>query len=524
MKRPTKSATTSAPAGSVSLARRMAAWANWREQYNPLPGLTLLRARSLFEGWCRGNLADLQWTYAHPTLGIEATDADLFALLERCISPLLEMDYSIALADRKKKRGFDQVLAEEQQAALSEAYERIDNLYELIEHLAMARFRGYAHAEKCRDAQGELVHYELVDQWSVARCGLRGPWRYNPDARPVSGENLPEENTLDPQAFLIREARRHVNRIALTKFIRANLSSKDWDAFLEIYGVPGGVVIGPPNVPNGEAEAYRTSAEAIAKGGSGFLPNGSSYTANDSPRGVNPFRDHQRFLSEQLILAGTAGKLTMLAESGSGTLAGGAHADTFAQICRGEGRRISELLQRSVDAEVLGSQFPGRPQLAYFTLSFREETDLTALATQLASLKQAGLQADADEMSEKFGIKLTLAPVAAVPGLPLANRWSAVPRAVRNRAQSAAAVPSTPLPELLRAAAADLAPARARIEAILRLLEAGKDAAALSAVAQLQAEYPQLLGGDALASALEQSLGVATTAGAKSAAKDLSQK
>ena len=97
-------------------------------------------------------------------------------------------------------------------------------------------------------------------------------------------------------------------------------------------------------------------------------------------------------------------------------------------------------------------------------------------------------------------------------------------RAVRNRAQSAAAVPSTPLPELLLAAAADLAPARARIEAILRLLEAGKDAAALSAVAQLQAEYPQLLGGDALASALEQSLGVATTAGAKSAGKDLSKK
>ena len=54
--------------------------------------------------------------------------------------------------------------------------------------------------------------------------------------------------------ILIREARRHVNRIALTKFIRANLSSKDWDAFIEIYGVPGGVVIGPPNVPNGEAE------------------------------------------------------------------------------------------------------------------------------------------------------------------------------------------------------------------------------------------------------------------------------
>jgi hypothetical protein len=41
------------------------------------------------------------------------------------------------------------------------------------------------------------------------------------------------------------------------------------------------------------------------------------------------------YLDRQITMVGTGGLLTMLAESGSGTLAGAAHTETFMQIARG---------------------------------------------------------------------------------------------------------------------------------------------------------------------------------------------
>lgn len=259
-----------APSGSLTMARKVAALNRWRDAYNPLRGLKLQRAISLLENYPLGYMADLQWTYFF----VEQTDADLFALIDRRTSAQLEMDWDARLIAETKKPGeFDQNLAKEQQAALNEAYNRVDNLYEAIEHLAMAPFRGYAHAEKLRTVGGDIIRFEIVDQWNMVRDGLVGDWKYNPEAQQTSFDSLPKEHLVDPANFLIRTVRRHIDRIGLIKFLRTNLSQKDWDAFIEIYGIPGGVIIGPPNVPEGKEAEYEAAAQEVAQGGSGYLPN-----------------------------------------------------------------------------------------------------------------------------------------------------------------------------------------------------------------------------------------------------------
>lgn len=393
---------------AASHARRMGAMNRWREQYNPARGLTLARALTLIESYARGEFSDLMWTYGAPMTGIENADADLLALIERRTSALLEMDWEIKIVAEDDAPEFDEKLAEDQRASLRAAYEGIDNLYEAIEHLAMATFRGFAHCELWRNADGDTTHLEPVDQWNILRDGLRGEWKYNPDARSMTFRALPDDLLIDPRNFIIREVRRPVNRIALVKFIRANLSDKDWDAFIEIYGVPSGVVIMPPNVPPEKEAEYEQGGAKIAEGGSGALPHGSDYKPNDGPRGVNPFRDRLQYLTEKLILAGTGGLLTMLTESGSGTLAGNAHAETFAKIARGEARKIGELFQRQIDGPIFDVQFPGKPRLAYFELCFNAETDAGDVVDHAAKLAQAGYQIDADQLSEKTGYTLTL--------------------------------------------------------------------------------------------------------------------
>jgi hypothetical protein len=125
-------------------------------------------------------------------------------------------------------------------------------------------------------------------------------------------------------------------------------------------------------------------------------------------------------LDKEIVMAITSGALTMLAESGSGTLAGGAHSDTFMRVARALARRVTECFQRQFDAFILGRAFPGQPALAYFEILTNEEIDTGEIIKDLVRLKQAGFDTDAAQVEEKTSYKVTRAlPTApAVPALP----------------------------------------------------------------------------------------------------------
>ncbi len=354
----------------------------WRENYNALRGLTIRRAAELIEAGQRGDTALLQWTYrrierAHPTLS---------ALISRCEAPLLLFNWKVSIKSELPP-GADEAMAKRQQETLKDAYELVDNLKEAIQHLHLAEFRGYSHLQKHRTPDGEVLHLEPLNQWCVCRDGLQGNWYWNPDSRFTSAplQFLGKDNAIGGEAlpledFIIREVARPIDEIGLTNFVRQSLCEKDADGFIEIYGIPGGVVEMPANVPQGKEAEYEAAAKSIAEGGSGAIPSGSKYTPNDGPRGVDPFTPRFRHLDEQLIMVGTGGILTMLAESGSGTLAGGAQGDSFDEIAVARAAKISEIFQKDFDAEVIAREHAGEPTLVYFELVGQEEGSEESLA------------------------------------------------------------------------------------------------------------------------------------------------
>lgn len=492
----------------ANIHRQVEAANRWRDGYNPLRGLTLARAVALQEAYNRGEMADLQWLYYH----IEQADPDLLALVERRVSALLELDWNIKMIPPDRRTDYDADLAAAQAAALRAEYERKQNLYEAIEHLAMAAFRGFAVIEP----QGNL--FACFDSWNVVRDGFAGAWKYNPEAKSCGFAGLPNENLFDENVCIVRTVRRRINYYGLYKFIRANLSSKDWDAFIEIYGLPGTVVIMPDNVPADKTEEYKTAAEDVAEGASGALPYGSDVKFSDNPRGVNPFRDHMQYLREQLVLAGTGGLLTMLSmPTGIGEGASGEHGDAFAQIARAEARRISETFQKQFDARILARDFPGRPALAYFELAAREAVKTGDIIAHAQLLAQAGYQIDAAELAEKTGYKLTLKPAApAAPAgagyAPYANRDTE--QIIANRAVEIAA-------QAVGVDAAWLAPVADLLAELARKAEdkALSDADFLDFLEQAAKRLPELFDAmdhDALAAALEKAMGHGIVGGIKS--------
>lgn len=371
-----------------------------REQYNPLRGLTITRAVQLLEQGQRGEFADLQWTYEF----VEQTDPVLLALVERRTASLCEMDWNVKQV-RDDVKGYDETLAEEQAEALREGYERIDNLYAAIEHWETGAFRGFAHCNPRYNSAGDLIHLEPLDAWNFVRNGRYGDWYWNPEARNISWRGLGEGAKLKPEDLITHEVRRSIDRVGLIKFVRANLSEKDWDAYVEIYGIPAAFVILPENVPTEKEAEYMAQAQNAAEGGSGALPGGSDIKFATDARGNQPFELRLEWLSKQLVLAGTGGLLTMLAESGSGTLAGNAHADTFQQIARARARKISEMLQKRIDRHILDRAFPDRPRLAYWELASEEEQDTGEAVEQIAKLSQYYV-ISTDDVEERTGFKI----------------------------------------------------------------------------------------------------------------------
>ncbi len=511
----------------------------WRDGFNPLRGLAISRVVSLLEAGERGEFADLQWTYRL----VERRFPVLRALVARRAAALQKLDWDIRVNSEVPK-GMEK-LAEEQQLALREAYERIENLREGIKALAKAEFRGFAHLQKHRTPAGDVRELHWLPQWNWVREGQFGDWVWNPDARSTSFDSLPSENRLGGEQlpredFVYRECEAPINEIGIIAFVNSAMARKDWAAFVEIFGLPGSVVILPPNVPPDKEGEYEDAATAVAEGASGALPAGADVKfPSGSVRGNAPFREFLEWEEKDVVLAGTGGKLTMLTESGSGTLAGGAHQDTFDTIAAGEADEISECLQRDLDVQILEAAFPGRPRLAYFELAAETDRDAGKTVEAVVKLAGAGYRATAEEVSEKTGLEVTDATPANLPSdgpggsdpakTPFGKQSPPYPNGTRrprvgagglgNRVGSGAdSEPSADGKGYLKlaqdqvaaAAAADLAPILRRLAAIQEIQDPDIRRARLEALkGELASLEQDVLKDPEVASAVERAVGAA---------------
>lgn len=398
----------------MPLNRTLASANRWRDSFNPLRGLTMARAVALMEDAQRGVMADLQWLYGSE-LGIEATDADLMTIIERTVAGVADMDWQIVTADEDIK-GFDKALAEDQKSFLESSYNRCDNLSDAIEHLVMARFRGFSHLQPWLKSDWTIEHLEPLPQWNMVRDGTSRRWAWNPEAHQKPFHSLGLGAILSPEDYIVLENRRPVNRIALIKYIRSTISEKDWDAYVEIYGLPGVFIIMPPNVPEDKEREYSDMADAAAEAGSGSLPNGSDVKTLSEVRGAQPFQMRLEWLQKQLVLAGTGGMLTMLSEpTGIGGGATGAHASVWDTIIRRVAHKIELPFNRQYDRKALAANFPGRPMLASFQLRAKQEKDIGSAVQNIATLSNAGYQVDPAQVTAETGYDVTLKPTSISP-------------------------------------------------------------------------------------------------------------
>jgi phage gp29-like protein len=230
---------------------------------------------------------------------------------------------------------------------------------------------------------------------------MYGAWEYNSNA--VSGRN--RGVPIEAENFVVMESVA-INRMLAVLYLRKNLSQKDWDSFLEVYGIPSVFLVGPPNTPETKENEYQKIAEQLISDGRGYLPYGSDIKYVNGGGNRPPFMEHIDYIDRQITLAATGGLLTMLAQSGSGTLAGGAHQETFMQIARSDAAMLSEVFQAQFDTPLLRQFFPGEPILAYFEFVPPTADEVSRVIQDAVELSKAGVRMDAGELGEKTGYSL----------------------------------------------------------------------------------------------------------------------
>ena len=381
-----------------------------RDYDNPLRGLTVDKAVRLMETYNTGDFADLMWLFSAPFLGIENSDPDYFAILDRRIGSLKEMNHKIVKwkpGRNEKPDPEKEALAQLHFDVLTREYDRYDNIKEAIGHLSLAPFRGFSILE-LNPAEAEFIP---VAHHNVRRDGMRGAWYWNESG--LSGVEISKCVPFNPDRIIVMESARPIGRIALLKYIRANLSEKEWDRFIEIYGNPSGIITAPDSVNDDVKLAqFRAAAASARAGADAAFPYGTTYTPNDSPRGIQPFQARLEWLSQKLVQAGTGGFLTMLSMSGSGTLAGSAHMEAFRILARAQAEDVTEAFQKQHDRPVLrraGVLAPGQRPLAWFEISNREEQSTKEASDQVVAMSNF-FDLDPMQVEERTGWSVKAKP------------------------------------------------------------------------------------------------------------------
>ena len=430
----------------------------WLERTNPLRGLSISRATSMFDSARVWGSPRLQYAYNE----IEATDPVLMTCVERRQSALAGLDYRFVASSSE-----DEKLANEQRDALDRFVSGIENFSEVLEHMDLAFFRGFSHVQPIWDGT-KVQHVNLLDSWNFLRND-EGQWLWNPACHETTGGLEP----IGPDARLVSLVRkRAIDYPAIIIYIRHALGDRDWGRFIERYAIPPVHFEMAAGATDKDKPLYQEAGDAAHNGQNTIRPNGSHIDFAAEARGADPFTPFIEHQDKYIVLLATGGTLTSLAQADTGSLAGGAQMEVWREIVARDGVKIAEALNRSLFRRYLELEFPGRPMAARFELSNEAKPTAYEIADLAGKLKTAGYLVDQAELEEAVGLKLVKDETPA-PQLPFMNKK------VKRLSDSAVKEPE-PLnrstAELLKAFAADMSPAGKAVEELLNALDKGEAA------------------------------------------------
>ena len=364
----------------------------WLERTNPLIGVSIRTAQSIFDTARSGDTQRLHWLFQE----IEAANPVLFTCIDRRQSAIAGFQLKVSALPSQEGE-----LADEQKDAVESFLSGIENFTEMLEHLDSAFFRGFALAQPIWEADGTVREVRLHNSWEfLVHDGIL---YHNPDCNGFTRAAVPCADA----GLIGIQRRRAIDYPALSIHIRHAVSERDWGRFLERYALPKPAVTMAQNATNADRNDYITAAKAVENGQVSVWPSGSSITdfAGGS-RGTDPFGNFIEHQEKLTVLLATGGTLTSLAQADTGSLAGGAQMKVWQEIVRRDAGVLSQAVMRSLIKPFLANKFGAQPCTVEFALDFPAERTAKEAAEVAATLKNAGWRVDQGELEKAVGFTL----------------------------------------------------------------------------------------------------------------------
>ncbi len=379
---------------------------------NPLSGLNPARLRRLYELYREGKYADVQLAWD----ALEEYDDMLGTVLNRRQAALGEMEWDVLIDARAVAGDAElQALAEQQQSTIAQRLRRVTNLTDAIKWLGLADFRRYAALEVTIDPATREERWLPIHHWLLCRPSLEGAWCYNEYAESSCSRVEP----IDMSRVIMREVSRPIDLTAMFLISAKEAAVDGWDSFLEVFGNPALFFKMPPGTSDSQRDEYAKIIKEISSDGAGVYPDGGEIkTVETTAATADAFSLRAEWCDKALVRRATGGLLTVLAESGSGTLAGSAHMEAFRQLAANDAISICEAINRQYIRRILAEAHPGQPCLVYMTLTPPVVNDRAATVSMICQLASQRWRVSDQAVSEELGMEVTTEEVpAAAPGM-----------------------------------------------------------------------------------------------------------
>lgn len=304
-------------------------------------------------------------------------------------------------------------LAEQQRKAALALLAKVDNLDSALVKLGEADFYGLAALEVCGSWETRM-RWEPIEPWHLYQPLPNGPVFYNEQA-----DTIPQRaEELERESVIIRTAPA-MHLLVMFLISRMSHSEEQWDAFIDTYGLPNIFFELPAAIDERRALELDAVVKRLTGDGRGTMPNGTKIqTVETQQRDGTLFEQRGKWCRDAIISLVLGGTLTMETAPNSGTLAGNAHADSFAELCEGSAAGIGAAVDEQFLRPLLRKLFPNQPILVNFSYRPVDAEDAQQVAQTLATLKTAGWQVSPETASEMLGFEVEAAPEPQQPAAP----------------------------------------------------------------------------------------------------------
>lgn len=364
------------------------------DNYSPLDYLSVDTVRRCLKDCTRGAYAEQQWIWEQ----LETYDPMLLTCISKRETALGKYSWDVTIKSGLSDR--DSLLAESQRRTILDLVNAITNMPEAITALSQASRRHYKFLQPYEDSTG--LRLLPTDNWLWCRDGYRGRWGYNSNAQfsRTRGEDCP----VPMDSLIHRIHPRPMDMPAQMLVLNRSTTLAQWDIFLEHCGTPPVFLIMPPDVSPEIRQLYIEAAGKCVSAATGALDHGADVKSVPvAATNVEMFDRRYKTATEEIAMLATGGKLLLMTESGSGTLAGGAQADGFADWAAGEASDISSILTAQLVNRVLDEYHPGQPHLVELTLACTDKADPSQEIANVTALRSAGYDIDDAEATERTG-------------------------------------------------------------------------------------------------------------------------